>query len=105
MPDTNWTPGEGYDTRSGADDPSVIQGEINRTKAVRDLNRQRIDSAFPSQGTDQRSHLGSQSQAPDADTTPMPQADPRKDNASYQANTQKIIGNVRMKDYPYPGDR
>jgi hypothetical protein len=58
-----------------------------------------IDDSFPNIRSAQPAYQGSQS------SVPMPQADPRKDVDSYRANTDKITGKNRMKDYPYPGDK
>ena len=69
MPDTNWSPGESNKTRDNYNLSDVKAGMVeNRSR--RDANRSLIQDAFPSQGAINPSHEGSQSWAPNAETTP-----------------------------------
>lgn len=47
-----------------------VQADIAATAQKRDRTRALIHDAFPSQGTVQPNHMGSQSNAPSAPTTP-----------------------------------
>ena len=69
MPDYGMSPGEEVNTRDQGNIESAVRADQNRTEAVKSMNRQRIDSAFPSMQNAIRSSMGSQSTAPNANTT------------------------------------
>jgi hypothetical protein len=70
MADYNWTPGESNNTRDDDVTNSGVTGAFNRTEAVRSMNDQRMCKTMPAMGTPMPSHMGSQSTAPNAPTTP-----------------------------------
>ena len=70
---TNWNVGEKYNSRSDNYNLSDVATEKADAKIRRDRNRSLIDSMFPAMGKMVGSHEGSQSNAPDAQTTPSPQ--------------------------------
>jgi hypothetical protein len=92
MPDYYNPAGENYESRDSHQLSDIVSNERADAENSRDRNRGLIHDAFPPQGNVTPSHTGSQSQAPNADTTPAMEAESARNVAA-----RRTVNSVRNR--------